>query len=297
MAKSNKTLQLFGGDWTDDKLDRLRQYMHAYNTALKNMPFTRIYVDAFAGTGFRVQRQEQFHLPDLFEEANDKDSQAFLKGSAKLALEVEPPFHKFIFVETDDAKALELETLQAQHPAQASQISIIRNDANVFLQEFCANQDWRGHRAVVFLDPFATEVAWQTIESIAKTQSIDVWILFPLMAVNRLLARDAKKSFRRRLDTIFGTTEWFERFYQTVSMEDIFGQPLQVVRKACDFKGIGDFYESRLRTIFVDVASERCVWENSRGSPLFQLFFAVGNPKGAPIAVRIANSILKNKDR
>jgi three-Cys-motif partner protein len=297
MTKKDKTLRLFGGNWTDDKLTILKKYLHAYNTALKKQPFTRIYVDAFAGTGYRVQRQNQFQVPDLFAESNDQETQELLKGSAKLALEVDPPFHRFVFVESDELKVKELEALKAQHPALAGQIDIIRADANAFLQAFCAEQDWRGYRAVVFLDPFATEVVWTTVEALAATKAMDVWILFPLMAVNRLLAKDASKTFRKRLDAIFGTAEWFERFYRTTKEEDIFGQSLETVCKVCDFKGIGDFYAERLRAVFVGVAAERCVWDNSRGSPLFQFFFAAGNKKGAPIAVGIADDILRKKDR
>ena len=49
-------LQLFGGDWTEQKLDALGQYLRAYVQVLKKHPFTRVYVDAFAGTGYREQR-------------------------------------------------------------------------------------------------------------------------------------------------------------------------------------------------------------------------------------------------
>lgn len=297
MSKNDKTLQLFGGDWTEQKLAILRAYLHAYNTALKNKPFTRIYVDAFAGTGYRVQRQNQFQMPDIFAESNDPESQELLKGSAKLALEVEPPFHRFVFVETDAAKISELQALKTKHPEKADQIDIVRADANEFLQDYCAKQDWRQHRAVLFLDPFATEVVWTTVQAVAATKAMDVWILFPLMAVNRLLAKDVSKSFRNRLDAIFGTTEWFERFYRTTQEGDIFGQSLETVRKACDFKGIGDFYAERLKAVFAGVAAQRCVWDNSRDSPLFQFFFAAGNEKGAPIAVRIADYLLSKKDQ
>ena len=41
--------QSFGSDWTSDKLQILRAYLDAYTTAMKNQPFTLIYVDAFAG--------------------------------------------------------------------------------------------------------------------------------------------------------------------------------------------------------------------------------------------------------
>jgi hypothetical protein len=43
----------FGGSWTVNKLDALRAYLSGYAQALKNQPFSRIYIDAFAGTGER----------------------------------------------------------------------------------------------------------------------------------------------------------------------------------------------------------------------------------------------------
>ena len=75
-------------------------------------------------------------------------------------------------------------------------------------------------------------------------------------------------------------------------MEDIFGQKLEVVQKACDFGSIGDFFSERLRAIFAAVAPKPRLFSGSRG-PLFQLFFAAGNPKGAPIAVKIAKHLLE----
>ena len=284
--------QLFGGDWTQRKLDILSGYLGRYNTALKNTPFTRVYVDAFAGTGYRQQRQDQFQLHSLFEEVSQDESQRFLKGSAKRALEATPPFNRYVFVESDPEKIGELEKLKREHPDKATEICIEQGDANAFVQGYCKREDWRTTRAVLFLDPFATQVEWKTIEAIARTKAIDVWILFPLMAVNRLLANDPEKACRARLDRIFGTQSWFDRFYHTSRPEDIFGQRLEVVEKACDFESIGEFYLERLKSVFAGVAPKPRILKNSR-SPLFQLFFAAANPKGAPIAVRIANHLLE----
>jgi hypothetical protein len=44
-------LQQFGGDWTIEKLDILTSYLDAYLTALKNMRFGKIYVDAWTMPG------------------------------------------------------------------------------------------------------------------------------------------------------------------------------------------------------------------------------------------------------
>jgi len=293
---TNDQMQLFGGSWTEQKLAILAEYLSSYNTALKKQPFTRIYVDAFAGTGYRQQRRSRSRMPDLFQETDQDESQGFLKGSAKLALETEPAFHRYIFVESDAAKVSELGKLGQDHPDKKGCIQVIQSDANAFLRDFCTNQSWVGARAVVFIDPFATEVEWATIEAIARTQAIDVWILFPLMAVNRLLSRDSRKVHRSALGRIFGTDEWFERFYQTRREDDILGQSFEKVTKAGDFDRIRDFYLEHLRGVFAKVAEKPRVLCNSKGSPLFQLFFAASNRRGtaAEIAVRIASHLLEN---
>lgn len=44
---------VFGGPWTDRKLAILSKYLNAYSTALSSQPFEKLYIDAFAGTGYR----------------------------------------------------------------------------------------------------------------------------------------------------------------------------------------------------------------------------------------------------
>jgi three-Cys-motif partner protein len=291
---TNFTEQSFGGSWTEKKLEILKKYLNAYNTALKNKPFKRVYIDAFAGTGYRQQRKLQYSIKGFFDELEQDESEEFLKGSAKLALEASPSFHRYIFIESDKSKIKELEKLQKEHPEKAKDIEIVQSDANEFIQIYCDDEDWVNTRAVLFLDPFATEVEWKSIEAIAKTKSIDVWILFPVMAVNRLLANDHKKAFYDCLNRTFGTQDWFEHFYKTKILDDIFGKSEEVVIKACNFKRIGEFYKDRLKTIFSGVAEKPKVFYNSCGSALFQFFFAAGNPKGAPIAINIAEYLIRN---
>lgn len=286
--------QLFGGSWTEKKLQILHDYLKSYNTALKNQPFKRVYIDAFAGTGYRQQREIKYDMEDLFEEFAPSESEEFMKGSATLALDVSPSFDKYFFIESDKNKVDELEKLKESYPTKKGKIEIVQGDANEFIQNYCRDEDWKSTRAVLFLDPFATEVGWETIEAIAKTKCIDVWILFPLMAINRLLAKDHEKVCYDCLNRVFGTNEWFEHFYKTRILEDIFGKSLEKVYKACDYKSIGDFYKQRLNTIFAGVAEKPKIFYNSRGSFLFQFFFAAANPQGSKIAVKIADHLLKN---
>lgn len=282
-------LQLFGDDWTERKLTILTKYLAAYNTALQKQPFKRVYVDAFAGTGYREQRQ-QLQPRGFFSEA-DPDAERFRAGSTRRALAVSPAFHRYLFVEVNAAKVGELEKLRDAYPDKRGQIQIVRGDANEEIISYCNRERWRAVRAVMFLDPFATEVRWTTIETIAATQGVDLWYLFPLMAVNRLLAGDPAKAFEQRLDAVFGGHEWRNAFYRK-RRPGFFDHPDGDVEKACNMRAIGDYFRSKLRSVFAGVAQTRCVLRNHRGSPLFQFFFAASNPRGAERAVGIADDIL-----
>jgi three-Cys-motif partner protein len=164
-------LQMFGGDWTEEKLRRVEKYLKACNVALKKQTFTREYIDAFAGTGYREVRQPdspgQLLLPELVEE----DCQDFADGSARIALKVEPPFHKFTFIEQNKNKFDELCKLKDRHPER--KILPLRGDANEHIQAIC-RESWDYRRAVLFLDPFGMQVPWDTIKLIASTQAIDM---------------------------------------------------------------------------------------------------------------------------
>jgi hypothetical protein len=56
--------------------------------------FERLYIDAFAGTGDRVAKRQQtatlMEMPDLDE---------MTKGSARIALEIDPAFARYVYIE------------------------------------------------------------------------------------------------------------------------------------------------------------------------------------------------------
>lgn len=284
--------QKFGGDWTEDKLKRVRKYLPAYTKIMnKQLYFRYAYIDAFAGTGYRENKQEEDDSLPLFPEF-DLPAQKFFDGSARIALEVKPRFHKYIFIEKDEDKARQLEKLKEEFPEQANDILIINEDANQYIAKLCY-RDWSKRRAVLFLDPFGMNVSWETITAIAKTEAIDLWYLFPLMGVNRLLRNDGniEESNRRKLDNIFGTTDWYDTFYQTRGL-DLFGN-CSWTEKTADGKSIGQYFVDRLKTIFPGVAENPLLLRNSRNGPLFLLCFAAANEKGAKTAIKIAKHILK----
>jgi three-Cys-motif partner protein len=261
-----------------------------------------MYIDAFAGTGYREQRVEATapQFPNIFAdelgELTAAEPQRFLDGSAKIALRVEPPFHRFTFIEYDDDKVAELEKLKTEFPSHAGSIDVRKGDANQAIQQICANWDKKGSRGVLFLDPFGMQVEWATIEAIAGTGCIDTWILFPF-AANRLMTKspgDIPTGWRNRLSSLFGTGEWESRFYKQRTLVDIFHGDMTVIEKSLTLQGLGAYYGERLRTVFPAVAPNPRVLHSDTNRPLFQLFFAAANPgKGGEIALKIAEHILK----
>ena len=297
----DRTPHLFGGDWTTQKLDSLKKYLTAYTTALKYTKFRLAYIDAFAGTGYRSnpksKPKDQPAEDPLFQipVPEGEDPQEFLDGSARIALQVEPRFHKYFFIERNKKRCQELEKLKDEFPDKRDDIIVKQEEANAYLQKFCRTIDWATRRAVLFLDPYGMQVEWETIKAIGETKSIDLWILFPLgIGVNRMVTKDGQinDAWRRKLDIMFGDTGWYDEFYKESVSQDLFGEKTGI-EKVANFDSIGQYFVGRLKTAFYQVVENPRPLYNSRNIPLFLLCFATGNAKGAPIAMRIADHILK----
>ena len=276
------------------------KYFERYNVALKKQRFSREYIDAFAGTGYREIRDKGASGKPLFPELEDDEVRGkLLDGSARIALRTEPSFDRFTFIESDPRKAQELQKLHEEFPSK--DIHIYAEEANRKVQALCS-ESWYRRRAVLFLDPFGMQVSWQTLEAVAGTKCIDVWLLFPLgVAVNRLLRRDREiaEPMCQRLDFMFGDRSWMDAFYkETAPTKSIQAalfdkEPELESPSKAGFAAIEDYFKMRLRSIFAGVASNSVWLRNSKNIPLYQLFFMVGNEKGAPVALRIAESIMR----
>jgi three-Cys-motif partner protein len=288
---------VFGGDWTEDKLSRLREYLTAYRNIFasnERASFLKTwYVDAFAGTGSRSKPQSDSLPLDYGDgHADADDTGRFLDGSAKIALGLQSPFDHYFFIEESRKRAETLqESVRDDFSTLSDRVQFEIADANAALSRWCKERNWSKERAVVFLDPYGMQVEWNTIVTLASTKGIDLWYLFPFST--RVLTKDRNmdESWAKRLDILFGTPDWRSRFYSTREQETLFGVVENVERDATE-RNIQAFIEERLKSCFVEVARSLIV-RNSRSSPLFALCFAASNEKGAKTAVKIAQHILQ----
>ena len=293
--ESIKLSHKFGGDWTRIKLEVLQKYLTAYTTALKNTSFQKIYIDAFAGTGYREDSGNESHaLASIFPDLADSEPQGLLDGSARIALQVEPRFDQYVFIEKNRKRCDELEKLRQEFPDKAGDIEVKWGEANAEIQALCRDR-WASRRAVLFIDPYGMQVKWSTIEAIARTKAIDLWLLFPLgMGVGRLLKNtgDIPEDWCACLNEFLGTDEWYDKFYKISKQTNMFGYEIEHVEKAT-LESIGVYFNDRLKQIFAGVASKPGVLKNSVNNPLYLLCFAVSNERGTGPALRIANHLLK----
>src|ERR1700724_1866064 len=96
----------FGGDWTQQKLQILDEYLGAYCNIFRANErarfFKTIYVDAFAGTGVIKPRAEF---------KGDEAAAQLLAGSAARA--IRHSFHKYLFIEKSADRVGELKKLKS----------------------------------------------------------------------------------------------------------------------------------------------------------------------------------------
>ena len=297
------TKNIFGGPWTRSKLRVLQDYLAAYNTALKNQPFRRIYIDAFAGTGYtsipkrdRSSNKTQSPQPliPLFESKMKQENDELLEGSARIALQTEIPFNEYFFIEKNVRFAEKLDELKSEFPNR--KITILTGDANDEIVKICQHEFDSRTRAVVFLDPYGMSLNFNTLRALANTRAADVLNLVPLgIAINRLLTRSGEipAPWKLRLNEILGTEDWYSDLYQKQTQDDLFGHTQESVVKLPIDK-IGHYYNERLKSIFAGVVEDPGILKNSTNNHMYLLCFAVANPKGSSIAIKIASHLLRD---
>ncbi|QDT46454.1 Ribosomal RNA large subunit methyltransferase J [Symmachiella dynata] len=284
------------GPWAKDKLDRLGKYLNAYTTIMRKQSWCEgyYYIDAFAGPGKHQVRDKEVNelevesaLLDLSHDGSQQpEHQAFLAGSPRIALELNNPFSGYIFVEKNAERATELEQLKEEFGTSRS-ISIHKLDCNEFLLNRVVNSkkvNWKTNRAVVFLDPFGMQVGWDTLQNLAQTEAIEVFLNFPVgMAIQRLLPRDSTKltkKSREKLDRYFGSPDWYRELYKP--QFNLFGEEID---ENSENSGIAllRWYRARLKKAFGHV-SKAALIRNSKGGHLYFLLLATPKATGAKIA-------------
>ena len=110
------------GPWAKEKLDSLGRYLDYYTKVLKNQEWCQglYYIDAFAGSGQSPMRGTGPGARDPFQanlfgdgsdEGADEGEVEYVKGSPRVALEIENPFTHYLFIDNNPTRLGELASL------------------------------------------------------------------------------------------------------------------------------------------------------------------------------------------
>jgi three-Cys-motif partner protein len=255
------------GCWSEVKLDIIRKYATAYSRILSMKRIHHAYIDGFAGSGLHLSRTRQDFVP----------------GSPLNALHVDPPFQRYYLVDLDGDKVDRLRVLPEVH--ERANVHLFQGDCNeVLLKEVFPQVRFNDYRrALCVLDPYGLHLNWQVIDTAGKMGSIEVFLNFPIMDINRnaLWRRPGKVTAEghARMTAFWGDESWRTAAYQ--SEPTLFGDVDDVKLGNRD---VVEAFARRLKT----VAGFRFVpdplpMRNSANAVVYYLIFASHQPVAAKI--------------
>lgn len=266
------------GLWTEIKLHIIREYAAAYTTILKGESWCRgyAYIDAFAGGGQFVSK-------------NDRDR--LIIGSPLNALNIQHKFTEYYFIDIDPQKIEQLRELTVTRP-EFDTIHFLTGDANrKVTQEILPFFQYNSFkRALCILDPYGVDIEWATISAIGQTKTMDVYLNFPLMDINRNAARRvielSDPNQGEKLTKIWGDDSWKELAYTV--QDRLFEEPILIKIKGNETLKQGFMGRLKNKAGFAYVP-EPILMTNQQGGPLYFLFFA----SHKPVAQKVAQDIFR----
>lgn len=283
-------MNIFGGDWTETKIEILVEYANAYlrimNSFANKYNWKLLYFDGFAGSG-------------QIKKGND-ENQKIIIGAAKRILQLNEPrsFDRYYFVEKEIENAeLLIENTINEFPEKI--INVVNTDCNEKIKSmssFLNSDKGKNYKVLAYIDPCGMQLNWESLVSLEKLK-VDAWILIPTgMGVNRLLKKNGNISdaWIDKLEIFLGLpkSEILEYFYSQTIVPTLFGDEIVTTKEDKAIEKSAELYQSRLKNLFKFV-SEPYVLKNKANSTMFH-FLMVSNNR---TAVKIANEIISKYNK
>jgi len=273
------------GEWSEIKLEIIKKYASAFTNIMKKQAWCEgyVYIDAFSGAGVHISRK----------------TGEFVQGSPLNALEIENPFTEYHYIDIDKQKAETLKLLTQDKP----NIHIYAKDCNETLAEkVFPRLTWGSKkRALCIFDPYGLHLHWETILAAANLKTTEIFLNFPLMDMNRnVLHKDlmtASSDQMERMNSFCGTEEWQEILYKERKQMRLFkdfGESYRIKVVNGNIK-LGEWFKrERLeKAAGFRYVPDPILMRNSKGGPLFFLFFASHNETGKKIVSDIFSKYRK----
>ena len=248
------------GIWSEVKLAIIKEYATDYAKILdakrrKSIPRLRwLYIDAFAGPGVHLS----------------KATGEIVEGSPLIALNTKPKFSEYHFIDADPLRADQLRGIAGNR----SDVRIYSADCNdILLKKIFPRAQFKDYkRALCLLDPYNINLRWEVIESAGKMGSVDMFLNFMIMDINRNVLRrnpdDAVQSKIDQLTRLWGDETWKDAAYDTSG--NLFGNPEKVSNEQFE-KAWRDRLKKKAGFKFV---SEPMPMKTKTNSVIYYLYFA-----------------------
>ncbi|MBI2069241.1 MAG: three-Cys-motif partner protein TcmP [Elusimicrobia bacterium] len=251
------------GRWSEIKLEIIKEYATAYSTILAAQKgLSHVYIDAFSGPGVHIS----------------KVTGKFIPGSPTNALNVQPPFKEYFFIDLDKKKLSEL----AEQAKKHSNVHIFEGNCNeILLSKVFPKVRYADYRrGLCLLDPYGLHLKWDVIYKAGQEKSLELFLNFPVMDMNQNVLwhnpQGTAPVHIQRMNDFWGDESWRKIAFSP----DLFGQDIKV----SDNRTIASAFQDRLIKVagFAHVP-EPMPMRNSKGAIVYYLFFASPNKTGNKI--------------
>ena len=266
------------GYWSEIKLEILKEYAKAYSTILaaQNRPkLKHVYIDAFAGSGIHLSKTTNELIP----------------GSPLNALNIKPRFKQYYFIDINKIKCENLISIAKER----NEVKVFEGDCNnILIHEIFPNVMFEQYmRGLCLLDPYGLHLDWKVIEKAGKMKSIEIFLNFPLVDMNRNVLwqnpEKVNKKQQQRMTRFWGDDSWKNIAYRTNG--NLFGHE----EKSPFFQNeLIKAFQARLKSVagFKSVPDPMPM-RNNKNAVIYYLFFASRKPVAAEI---VADIFKKYKD-
>lgn len=269
------------GIWSEVKLAIIKEYAAAYSRILSAnrresiRSLQWLYIDAFAGPGF--------HLSKTTGEVVD--------GSPLIALKTTPPFSEYHFIDSDPRRAEQLKVMAGRR----TDVHVYSEDCNdILLQKIFPRalySDYR--RALCLLDPYNINLRWEVIETAGQMGSVEVFLNFMIMDINRNAARRDPDSFVQskieQLTRLWGDETWRDAAYDRSG--NLFGNPEKVSNEHFE----AAWRERLKKKAGFKFVSKPMPMKTRTNAVIYYLYFASQKPVAAGIVDEIFNKYRKRQ--
>jgi three-Cys-motif partner protein len=257
------------GVWSEVKLAIIKEYASAYSRILEaqrrqKMPELKwLYIDAYAGPGLHLS----------------KATGQVVEGSPLIAINTKPPFSEYHFIDADPRRAGQLRRLIGDR----NDVFIESADCNDVLIEKVFPRvkygDYR--RGLCLLDPYNINLKWEVIEAAGKSGSIELFLNFMIMDINRnALRKNRDKAVQSKVDQL--SRLWGDETWESAAFDssgNLFGDPEKVSNEQFEAA-----WRERLKNkAGFKFVSEPMPMRTRTKSVIYYLYFASQKPVAATI--------------